>query len=412
MQLDVDGLELRTRNVRVLGHPDVHGDVTTVRKRRRLFDGSAAEGHERKATVRRPRNAASVQAERERLVHFRARTVLLVVGILVSVGITLKVLWISRHVLAWVFIALFLALALNPAVDWLERRFGGRRGLATGIVMLLAIAAIAGIGALFIPTLVDQVSGFASKVPDYLHDLTKGRGRLGFLQTKYHLVDKARDALNDGGAKKLFGLTGTAVAISKSVISAILGAVTIVFMTYFMLLEGPTWLERVFGLMRTESQTRWRRVGHQIYRTVGGYVTGNLFISLIAGVSTAIVLLIMGVPYWVALGLIVAILDLIPLAGATIAGIIIAIVAFLHSIPAGIVVVAFFVVYQQVENHLLQPVVYGRTVQLSPLAVLISVLIGAELAGVLGALAAIPVAGTLQVILVDLLRNRRAATSG
>jgi predicted PurR-regulated permease PerM len=353
-----------------------------------------------------------VQAERERLVHFRARTVLLVVGILVSAGITLKVLWISRHVLAWVFIALFLALALNPAVDWLERRFGGRRGLATGIVMLLGIAAIAGIGALFIPTLVDQVSGFATKVPDYLHDLTKGRGRLGFLQTKYHLVDKARDALHDGGAKKLFGLTGTAVAISKSVISAILGAVTIVFMTYFMLLEGPTWVERVFGLMRTESQTRWRRVGHQIYRTVGGYVTGNLFISLIAGVSTAIVLLIMGVPYWVALGLIVAILDLIPLAGATIAGIIIAIVAFLHSVPAGIVVVGFFIVYQQVENHLLQPVVYGRTVQLSPLAVLISVLIGAELAGVLGALAAIPVAGTLQVILVDLLRNRRAATSG
>jgi predicted PurR-regulated permease PerM len=353
-----------------------------------------------------------VQAERERLVHFRARTVLLVVGILVSAGITLKVLWISRHVLAWVFIALFLALALNPAVDWLERRFGGRRGLATGIVMLLGIAAIAGIGALFIPTLVDQVSGFATKVPDYLHDLTKGRGRLGFLQTKYHLVDKARDALHDGGAKKLFGLTGTAVAISKSVISAILGAVTIVFMTYFMLLEGPTWVERVFRLMRPESQTRWRRVGHDIYRTVGGYVTGNLFISLIAGVSTAIVLLIMGVPYWVALGLIVAILDLIPLAGATIAGIIIAIVAFLHSVPAGIVVVGFFVVYQQVENHLLQPVVYGRTVQLSPLAVLISVLIGAELAGVLGALAAIPVAGTLQVILVDLLRNRRAATSG
>jgi predicted PurR-regulated permease PerM len=353
-----------------------------------------------------------VQAERERLVHFRARTVLLVIGIVVAAGITLKVVWISRHVLAWVFIALFLALALNPAVDWFERRFGGRRGLATSAVMLLAIAAIAGIGALFIPTLVDQVSGFASKVPDYLHDLTKGRGRLGFLQTKYHLVDKARDALNEGGAKKLFGLTGTAVAISKSVISAVVGAVTIVFMTYFMLLEGPTWVERVFGLMRTESQTRWRRVGHEIYRTVGGYVTGNLFISLIAGVSTAIVLLIMGVPYWVALGLIVAILDLIPLAGATIAGIIIAVVAFLHSIPAGIVVVGFFIVYQQVENHLLQPVVYGRTVQLSPLAVLIAVLIGAELAGVLGALAAIPVAGTLQVILVDFLRSRRAATSG
>jgi predicted PurR-regulated permease PerM len=352
-----------------------------------------------------------VTAERERLVHFRVRTVLVVIGTLVAVGITLKVLWISRHILAWVFIALFLALALNPAVDWLERHYRGRRGLATGTVMVLALLVIAGIGALFIPTLVDQVSGFAKKVPDYLHDITKGRGRLGFLETKYHLVDKARDALNNGGAKKLFGLTGTAVAVTKSVINAVVAAVTIVFLTFFMLLEGPGWVERFLGLMPPHSQKRWRSVGHDIYRTVGGYVSGNLLISLIAGVSTSVVLLIMGVPFWVALGLIVAILDLIPLAGATIAGIIISAVAFLHSITAGIVVVVFFVVYQQIENHLLQPVVYGRTVQLSPLAVLISVLIGAELAGVLGALAAIPVAGTLQVILVDYLKHRRAATA-
>jgi predicted PurR-regulated permease PerM len=113
------------------------------------------------------------------------------------------------------------------------------------------------------------------------------------------------------------------------------------------------------------------------------------------------------VPFAVALGLIVGILDLIPLAGATIAGIIVGTVAFLHSITAGIIVVVFFIVYQQIENHVLQPIVYGRTVQLSPLAVLISVLVGAELAGVLGALAAIPVAGSLQVVVVDWLRRRR-----
>ena len=348
-----------------------------------------------------------MQAERERLVHFRPQTVFVVVGILLAVAITLKVLWISRHVLSWVFIAVFLTLALNPLVDRLERRLGGRRGAATAIVILGAIAVIAAIGALFIPTLVDQVSGFAGKVLDYLHDLTKGRGRLGFLQTKYHLVDKARAALHTGGAKKLFGLSGTALAVTKGVITAVVATVTIVFMTFFMLLEGPAWVDRFYGLLRPQSQPRWRAVGRDIYRTVGGYVTGNLLISVIAGAATGIVLAIMRVPYAIALGLIVAILDLIPLAGATIAGIIISSVAFLHSIPAGIVVVVFFVVYQQVENHVLQPVVYGRTVQLSPLVVLISVLIGAELAGVLGALAAIPVAGTLQVLLVDFLRHRR-----
>jgi predicted PurR-regulated permease PerM len=348
-----------------------------------------------------------VQAEHERLVRFRARTVLLVIGILVAAAAVLKIVIESRHVLAWVFIALFLALALNPAVDRLERRFNGRRALAAATVMVALVAAIAAVGALFVPTLVHQVSGFADKVPDYLHDLTKGRGRLGFLQSKYHLVDKARDALKHGGAKRLFGLTGTAVGVAKGVITFVVATVTIVFMTFFMLLEGPRWADRFFGLLRPESRPRWRSVGHDIYRTVGGYVTGNLLISVIAGVSTAIVLVIMGVPYSIALGLIVGILDLIPLAGATIAAIIVGLVAFLHSIPAGIVVIVFFILYQQIENHVLQPVVYGRTVQLSPLAVLISVLIGAELAGVLGALAAIPVTGALQVFLVDYLEHRR-----
>jgi predicted PurR-regulated permease PerM len=144
-----------------------------------------------------------------------------------------------------------------------------------------------------------------------------------------------------------------------------------------------------------------------VYRTVGGYVTGNIVISLIAGASITIVLLVMGVPYAVALGLLVAVLDLIPLAGATVAGVIVAVVAFLHSVPAGIVAVTFFVVYQQIENHFLQPVIYGRTVQLSPLVVLVSVLVGAELAGILGALAAIPVAGSIQVIVRDQLAHRR-----
>jgi predicted PurR-regulated permease PerM len=166
-------------------------------------------------------------------------------------------------------------------------------------------------------------------------------------------------------------------------------------------------MERVYSLFPEHSQARWRRVGDDVYRTVGGYVTGNILISLIAGASITVVLLIMGVPYAVALGLLVAFLDLIPLAGATIAGVIVAVVAFVHSIPAGIVAVAFFVIYQQIENHFLQPVIYGRTVQLSPLAVLVSVLVGAELAGILGALAAIPVAGAIQVVVRDQLAARR-----
>jgi predicted PurR-regulated permease PerM len=343
----------------------------------------------------------------ERIVEFRPQTTLRVLAIIIATAIVLEVVWIARHVFSWVFIALFLALALNPAVDWLEKRVGDRRGWATGIVFFAALALLVGIGFLFIPTLVNQVNDFANKVPDYLNDVTKGRGRLGFLQTKYHLVDKARDALREGGASRLFGLSGTAIAVVQGVVNAVVAVVTIAFLTFFMLLEGRNWVESFLRQLPPKSATRWRRLGHQIYRTVGGYVTGNLLISVIAGGLTTIVLLILGVPFAVALGLIVAILDLIPLAGATIAAIIVGIVAFLHSIPAGIIVVVFFILYQQVENHLLQPLVYGRTVQLSPLIILISVLVGAELAGILGALAAIPVAGSLQVIFVDWLRQRR-----
>ena len=343
----------------------------------------------------------------ERVVQFRPQTILMVVGILIAVAIALEVVWIARHVIAWIFIALFLALALNPAVDRLEQRMG-RRGAATTIVYLAALAALVGIGFLFIPTVVNQVNDFAHKVPDYLDDITKGRGRLGFLQTKYHLVDKARDALEEGGASKLFGFSDTALALARGVVTTVVAAITIAFMTFFMLLEGPRWAQRFLGLLPTRSRTRWESVGRDIYRTVGGYVTGNLLISFIAGALTTVVLLILGVPFAVALGLIVAILDLIPLAGATIAAIIVGTVGFIHSITAGIIVIVFFIVYQQVENHLLQPLVYGRTVQLSPLAVLVSILIGAELAGVLGALGAIPVAGALQVIFLDWLRHRRS----
>jgi len=342
----------------------------------------------------------------ERLVRLRARTVLSVLGIVIAVALTLEIIWIARHVLAWVVISVFLALALNPAVEWFQRHGVHSRGWAAGLTYLITILLILGIAFTFVPTLVDQVNDFVHKLPDYVHDLTHGRGRLGFLETKYHIQERIHRAVQNGGAARVLGFSGVAVSVAKGVITIVVASITIIFMTFFMLLEGPVWVERFYSALPEESQPRWRKVGYDIYRTVGGYVTGNLLISLIAGGLTTIVLIAMGVPFAVALGLIVAILDLIPLAGATMAAILIGIVAFLHSIPAGIVVVVFFIVYQQIENHLLQPVIYGRTVELSPLAVLVSILIGAELAGILGALAAIPVAGSLQVLLLDWRRHR------
>ena len=343
----------------------------------------------------------------DRIVHFRPRTIFAILGIVLAVGVVLYILWVARHVLSWLLIALFLALALNPAVEWVQRHGIKSRGLAAGITFLVALAAVGGLAALVIPSLVDQVDNFANKVPDYVHDLTHGRGRFGFLETRYHIVERVKEAVKNGGVGKFTVGAGAALTVTKSVLSAVVATLTIVFMTFFMMLEGPAWMERFYGVLSEESRPRWRQVGHDIYRTVGGYVTGNLFISLIAGVSSGLLLWIVGVPYAVALGLVVALLDLIPLAGATIAAIVIVLVAIAASgVTAAIIVAVFFLVYQQLENHVIQPLVYGRTVQLSPLAVLVSVLIGAQIAGVLGALAAIPIAGAIQVLLVDWRKHR------
>jgi predicted PurR-regulated permease PerM len=343
----------------------------------------------------------------QRVVYFRPRTVLTVLGVILAAGITLRVLWVTRDVVIWVAIALFLAMALNPAVDWLQSRGIHRRGVAVGIVFVSSVLAVIAVGALFVPTLVREVNDFAAAVPDYVDDLTKGRGRLGFLERDYQIVEKVREAIEKSGASGVLGLSSTALAVTKSVVSAVVAVLTIAFLTLFMLIEGPAWVERLYALLPEGSQPRWRQVGRDVYRTVGGYVTGNLAISFVAGVASTTVLLILGVPYAVALGLLVAILDLIPLAGATIAAVIVSTVGFLHSLTAGVVLIVFFVLYQQFENQVLQPLVYGRTVRLSPLVVLIAVLMGAKLAGVIGALGAIPIAGTIQVILLDWLAHRR-----
>ncbi len=342
----------------------------------------------------------------ERVVRFSPRAVLVVIGLVLATLLVLRLLWITRDLIIWMLVALFLAMALNPAVEWVQRRGVRRRGAAVGLVFAAAILVVVGVAATFVPTLVREVNDFANAVPGYVEDLTKGRGKLGFLEREYHIVERIKEAMSTSGVAGILGLTGTALSVTKSVFNAIVATITITFLTLFMLLEGPAWVERFYALLPDRSRPRWRRVGLDIYRSIGGYVTGNLAISLIAGAAATVVLLVLGVPYAVALGLVVGIFDLIPLAGATIAAVIVSTVGFLHTTTAGIVLVVYFVVYQQIENQVIQPVVYGRTVRLSPLAVLVAVLAGAQIAGIVGALGAIPIAAGIQVVVLDVLAQR------
>jgi predicted PurR-regulated permease PerM len=349
----------------------------------------------------------------EHIVTVRPRTVLMVAAILLGVTAVLWVFLRAERVLVWALVSLLLAMALNPAVDAFQRAGLHRRGAAAAVVYLLATAFIAGIGALVLPTLVQQVGDFVDALPGYVRELTAGKGPLGFLETKYHVVERVQDAVKGGGdtgaPSPLAGGASAALDVTRSVVTFIAAVVTITFLTLFMLLEGPRWVDRTIKMLPGERQPEWREIADDVYRMVGRYVTGNLLISLIAGSVTTIVLLALGIPFALALGLLVALLDLIPLAGATLGALLVTLVALTDSVTSAIVVAAFFTVYQQLENHLLQPLIYGRTVRLSPLAILLSVLIGAEVAGVVGALVAIPVGGTVQILLEHWQRRRRPA---
>jgi predicted PurR-regulated permease PerM len=336
----------------------------------------------------------------------RPRSVLVVLGVTVGVLAVLTLGYLAWHAITWVLIAAFLAMALNPAVELFERR-GLSRGIAGTAVFFIAFIAACGIGFLLIPPLVRETIAFVEGIPELIRQLDRGGGPLGFLERRFQLVDRAQKAIDDGGAAAVLGFGSPAIGVMKAVAATVLSVVAIAFLTFFMLLDGRRWVAAILDFVPAPARPRWERVFAGIYRTVGGYVSGNLLISLVAGVAAGVLLLALDVPYAVPLGLLVAIFDLIPLVGAALATLAVTAVAFTQGIVPGIVVLVVLILYQQFENNVLQPLVYGRCVALSPLAVLVSVLVGAELAGILGALAAIPVGGSIAVIAGELLRWRR-----
>jgi predicted PurR-regulated permease PerM len=342
-----------------------------------------------------------------RVVKLRPQTVFLVIGLTVLVGLALLLVYLAWNVLTWILVAIFLAVALSPAVEAFERR-GLARHWAASLVFGLALLALTGIGFLVVPPLITQVSDFIDAVPDFVDDLTAGRGPLGWLQDEYQIVDRIREAIERQGAGGVLGLSAGVLDVVRSVITAVVGVITIIFLTYFMLLEGPRTIDGILRIVPESARPRYERVGREIYRAISGYVTGNLLISLLAGTLATLVLFAVGSEFAIALGLLVAILDLIPLAGATLAAIVVSTVVFIETDWVRcLIVIVFFIAYQQFENHVLQPLVYGRTVQLSPLAVLCAVLVGAQLAGILGALLAIPVAGSLIAIAREIIDYRQ-----
>ena len=314
-----------------------------------------------------------------------------------------------REVLGWIGIAVFLAVVLNPLVESLSRRM--RRGSAVALVSFLILLLVTGVALLMVPPLVEQIGDLSQKAPDWLDHL-RVNPRFQRLDARFHLLGGLDNPVKEL-PKYLTGFASGLVALVGQLVKGIFAAVSVFFLTVFFLLDGPLLTEQLFTLFPPATRPRAERMAHSISRTTSRYAIGSVSIAGVAALVSMALLSVAGVPYFLPLGLGVGILGLIPFVGALIGGCIVVCVAWMSvGFAKAMLVLAGFVLYQQLENHIMQPVVHRHTVRLSALFIAVSLLMGAELAGIRGAIFAIPVAGALQIVLREcwvVWRERRDA---
>jgi predicted PurR-regulated permease PerM len=326
-------------------------------------------------------------------------------------------LWVLRNIVVYVIIAFFFTLLLTPATRFLRRR-GLSHGGATLLVFLVGALAVIGLVYLFTEPLVTSARHFGEQVPTLVREAKKGHGPLGRLVYRLHL----QKYLSEGSSKFTSQLTkvltpATAFSVGAAAVSTVVTVLTIGILTFFTMLEAPRMWRGFLTLFQPSTADRLHRVVDESIRSVTGYMLGNGATSVIAGIISGVTLEILGVPFALLLGVFVALVDLLPLVGGLLAGVPVVVIAAIHSVPAGITMLIVFLVYQQIENHVLNPVIMSRTVQLNPFWVLIAVLVGAALGGrvagglgtFVGALVGIPVGGAIQVIVRELRRGPDAA---
>jgi predicted PurR-regulated permease PerM len=333
------------------------------------------------------------------------RTILVTIGLVVATYLVLRAVVLLAHIESLLVVAAFFAVVLTPAVDLVRRKLHVSRGLSTAIVFVVVLGLVGGMLYAFISPLVEQGRQFADNFPTYVSEAREGRGPAGDLVKRYNLDERLRDA-QESIQDSLGNAGGGALKVAGRVLGGVASLLTVLVLSLLMILYGPDLLQSSLNILDPPRRERVRAVASDCARALTGYVMGNLLISVVAGTLTFVALLVFGVPFAGVLALWTAFADLIPLVGATLGAIPTIGVAFLHSTGAGIGMLVFYIVYQQFENHVLQVVIMSKTVQINQLFVLVSVLIGVELLGILGALLAIPAAGVLQVIARDLWDHR------
>ena len=334
-----------------------------------------------------------------------ARTVLIVVAVLMA----LYVIYLLRKPLSWLVIAAFIAIAAAGPVNVLQQRM--KRGLAIALVYIGLLLIPIGLGALLVPPLVGEVEDLAANAPEYAQDVEEfvaDNDTLNNLNQDYDITTKLQEEA-EKAPEKIPDAAGVLSDIGVGLVNSIFAGVTIFILSIFMVAGGPRWINGFVEAQRPEHAERIERTLRRIANAVGNYVGGALLQATIAGVTAFIVLKILGAPFAGPLAVMVFFFDLIPVVGATIAAFLVAIVMLFVNFPVALIVwVAYAVVYQQVENYVIQPQIQKRATAIEPFVVLFSVLCGATLFGVIGALLAIPTAASIQIAVHEWREYRRS----
>jgi predicted PurR-regulated permease PerM len=311
------------------------------------------------------------------------------------------------QVLAWVMVALFIALAAHPVVAWLQRR-GLRRGLAVLGVFLCGLALIATLVVTFVPMVYEQVRALVVAAPGFL-DRLQHQAWVQRLDERFDIIERVSTALR----QELPGAALPVLSVVQTVLLRVASFITVAVLSAFFLAFGPQLFDTTLEWVRPGEREHWRQLARRMLRSVGGYVAGAFLVSFIGGAVTTVTTLLLGVPYFLPLGLGMALLGLIPFLGSALGAVLVVGTTFATAgTHAGFISLAVFVGYQQVENHLLQPFIQRHTLRMNPLLIALAMLVGTAWAGIVGALLALPVAGALQVVAQDALARRQARWRG
>jgi predicted PurR-regulated permease PerM len=301
-----------------------------------------------------------------------------------------------------IVLALVFALGLDPMVSWLARH-GWRRAWGVAAVTFGFLLIVVGVFAVIIPPIVTQVEQLARALPGLVQELQDRSSALGRLNARYHLLDSLKSSVSGGGG----GLPlGGVLNIGLAVFGTLTAAITVLVLTVYFLANLPTIRRVIYRMFPASRRARARELGDEISVRVGGYVLGNLLTSVIAGLGTFVFLEIVHVPYSVALGVLVAVLDLIPVVGSTIGGILVTLVALSVSTTVAVASLVFYIAYRLLEDYLLVPRVMNRAVDVPPVLTIVALIIGGSLLGIVGAFLAIPAAATVQLVVTQVVWPR------